>query len=345
MTTKITTDWHLAVRRAGGTTPESQLALRNYLRSELDDKLDDCDHLIAGDLFNDFTVDISELIAAYDIFSSWLRKYGKQLALLRGNHDFSVRGNQVSSFDLLAYMLRAHFPEQVTVATEVTEWKQFILVPHLPNNGILNVEVGKLSGVKDKVVVFHANIDNFHAAETRNSLNLMIEQVEDLVSRGNLVVCGHEHQYRPLVKGRCVVLGNTAPSSVADCLGNSKKYAAYITGTDIELVETWRSEGNYCEINWRELDAGAILKHQFFRVTGEASAAQAADVVGAIAKFRQQACADVFVVSNAVKVEGQELVSELALDSMEAIKQFDVLGCILEKLEPKEAETVKELLG
>ena len=345
MTTKITTDWHIGVRRVAGTTPVTQQQLRDVLRNKLAETLDDNDHLIAGDLLDHFTVETSELIALYHVFSEWLTKYGRRLALLRGNHDFSIRGSQASSFDLLASILRAQFPDQVTVADVVTEWKQFVLVPHLPNNETLNIEVAKLKDVRDKVVVFHANIDNFFAAESQHSLCLSIEQIEDLVSRGNLVLCGHEHQYRELVNGRCVVLGNTYPSSIADCLGNDRKVAAYVTGTDIELEETWRSEGNYLEIDWQELRNGTAApdEHRFIRITGEAKADQAADVVNVVAKFRQMS--DALVIGNAVKVAGQAVFDEMALESTESIKAFDVLGCIFEKLEPREVEVVRSLIS
>jgi metallophosphoesterase superfamily enzyme len=345
MTTKITTDWHIGVRRVAGTTPATQQQLRDVLRAKLIETLGDNDHLIAGDLLDHFTVETSELIALYHVFSEWLTKYGRRLALLRGNHDFSMRGSAASSFDLLASILRAQFPEQVTVADEVMEWKQFVLVPHLPNNETLNIEVSKLKDVRDKVVVFHANIDNFFAAESQHSLCLNIEQIEDLVSRGNLVLCGHEHQYRELVNGRCVVLGNTYPSSIADCLGNSRKVAAYVTGTDIELEETWEAFGDYCEINWQELRNGTAApdEHRFIRITGEAKADQSADVVNVVAKLRQTS--DALVIGNAVKVEGQAVFDEMALESTESIKAFDVLSAIYSQLEPREIEIVKELLG
>lgn len=345
MTTKITTDWHIGVRRVAGTTPATQQQLRDALRAKLIETLGDNDHLIAGDLLDHFTVETSELIALYHVFSEWLTKYGRRLALLRGNHDFSMRGSAASSFDLLASILRAQFPEHVTVADEVTEWKQFVLVPHLPNNETLNIEVAKLKDVRDKVVVFHANIDNFFAAESQHSLCLSIEQIEDLVSRGNLVLCGHEHQYRELVNGRCVVLGNTHPSSIADCLGNDRKVAAYVTGTNIELEETWHSEGNYIEVDWQSLRDGTaeIGEQQFIRITGEAKADQAADVVNVVAKFRQTS--DALVVGNAVKVEGQAVFDEMALESTESIKAFDVLSAIYSQLEPREVEVVRSLIS
>ena len=339
MKTKITTDYHVAVKRAGGTTPLSQEHLRQYIRATLAHQLDDTDHLIAGDLFSDFTVDTSELVEAYRIFSTWLAASGRKLALVRGNHDFSVRGTAVSSFDLLGMILTDKFPKQVTIASEVTEWKQFILVPHLPNNDILNTEISKLSCVTDKVIVFHANVDNFFATETQHSLNVTIEQVEDLVSRNNLVIFGHEHQYRSLVNGRCLVLGNTVPSSIADCIGSPFKYSATVTGTDYELNPTWKAEDNYYEVDWRDMEVD--MDCLFIRVTGEATANEAADVIKAVSQLRQRH--DAFVITNAVKVEG--VSSDFASESIESLKAFDVVGAIMEELNEQEQECVKGLLN
>jgi len=340
MKTKITTDYHIATKRVGGTTPESQVKLRQYLRDTLQAQLEDEDHLIAGDLFNEFTIDTSELVETYKIFCAWLAKYGKKLALVRGNHDFSMRGAALSSFDLLGTILKEQFPTQVTVATEVTEWKQFILVPHLPNNEILNLEVANLKNASGRVIVFHANVDNFFAAESQHSLNLTMEQVEDLVSRDNLVICGHEHQHRKLVNGRCVILGNTVPSSIADCLGNDRKYSAMVTGADYELVETWAAVGNYVEVDWQ--DVGEV-DAQFIRVVGDAKAEQAADVIKAVSWLRQNN--DAFVVSSAVKVEGAEAFSEMAEIGAEGVKAFDVLAAIYSELTEDEVSCVKGLLN
>jgi len=338
MKTKITTDYHIAVKRVGGTTPLSQEHLRQYIRASLTHQLDDNDHLIAGDLFSDFTVETSELLETYNIFSNWLTAYGKDLALVRGNHDFSVRGTALSSFDLLGAVLRHQFPQQVTIASEVTEWKQFILVPHLPNNEILNTEISKLSGVSGKAIVFHANVDNFFAAETQHSLNVTIEQVEDLVSRNNLVIFGHEHQYRSLVNGRCLVLGNTVPSSIADCIGSPFKYSATVTGTDYELNPTWKAEDNYYEVDWRDMEVD--MDCQFIRVVGDATANEAADVIKVVSQLRQRH--EAFVITNAVKVEG--VSSDYATESIESLKAFDVIGAIMEELNEQEQECVKGLL-
>ena len=339
MKTKITTDWHIAVKRVGGTTPESQARLRAYLRQSLQAQLDNTDHLIAGDLFNDFTIDTLDLLETYRIFSAWLFKYGKKLALVRGNHDWKPSGeNKRSSFDLLGAILKQHFPEQVTVASTVTEWKQFILVPHLANSDILNLEISKLKDVSNKVIVFHANVGNFFAAETQHSLNLTMEQVEDLVSRGNLVIFGHEHQYRSLVSGRCVVLGNTAPSSIADCIGSPFKYAAMVEGAQYELKPAWDANGSYIEADWRDLTN--IDGCNFIRVVGNAAALEAAAVIKAVSQLRQRS--DAYVITNSVKVEGQDMT--INTESIESIKAFDVMGAIYAELNEREIETVKELM-
>ena len=344
MKTKITTDWHLGAKRVGGSTPASQQALKQRLRDALQAQLDDNDHLIAGDLLESFTVDTAELVETYKIFSAWLAKYGRRLALIRGNHDWHPSGlNRFSSFDLLGTILTEQFPEQVTVASDVTEWKQFILVPHLPNNEVLNVEVSKLAGVSGKVVVFHANVDNFFAAETQHSLCLSMNQVEDLVSRGNLIICGHEHQHRKLVNGRCVILGNTEAASVADCLGSPFKYSAMVEAANYELTETWRSPDHFIELDWR--DAGeATLAHNFVRITGDATAAESADVIATISKFRQRHDENLFAVSNAVRIDGAEAISEMTGEAVSDIHAFDVLSEIYAELNPEEVACVKGLL-
>ena len=79
------------------------------------------------------------------------------------------------------------------------------------------------------------------------------------------------------------------------------------------------------------------------RITGDATAEQAVDVVNVVARFRQNA-ENVLVAGNAVKVAGQVVFDEMAIDSTEAIKAFDVLGAIYSQLEPREIEIVKGLL-
>jgi predicted phosphodiesterase len=347
MTTKISTDWHIGVTRSGGTTPASQVALRKYIIKTFADCLDDTDHLICGDLFNSFTVETSEVLETYKVLAAWLAKYGKKLAIVRGNHDYSVRGTQESSFDLLVSILQLQFPEQVTVARDVTIWKNFVLVPHLPNNDLLNMAIDSIEFVKDKFVVFHANLDNKFAEHSDHSLNVSLGQAKSLVDRGATVLFGHEHIARRLMNEKVIVLGNSAPSSVADCLGNDRKYAhrLSVAGAELERIKTWSSEGpsGYAEIDWRDLipedDAGC---EGFIRVTGNATAEEAEQVVEAIAKYRAKSSA--FVITNAVVVDGLAGMDALAEYSAEAIKSFDVFGALLEGMNDREQTVLRGLV-
>jgi metallophosphoesterase superfamily enzyme len=344
--TMISTDWHLSVTRTGGTTPSTQVKLRDYLAVSLANCLGSEDHLICGDLFDKFTVDTSEVIRAYEIFSTWLQQYGKNLALVRGNHDFSVRGDQVCSFDLLTTILQSQFPNQVTVARDVTVWKNFVLVPHLPNQDLLNLVIENLRDVRGKFVVFHANFDNGYCEHSDHSLNVDMTQTKCLVDDGATVLFGHEHVAKATLNGKVQVLGNTVPSSVADCLGNDAKYA-YVLHTHnstLEKVRTWSREDaeGYAEIDWRELELNPDADKGFIRVTGSAEAAEAEAVVDAISKYRAKSTS--FVVTNAVRIAGMADMSAMGEVAAESIKAFDVLTALLDELDDRERKVVKEML-
>lgn len=338
MTTKISTDWHIGVSRSGGTTPASQVALRTALVDTLAECLDDNPHLIAGDLFDKFQIDTSEVLKTYKVFAEWLAKYGQPLTLIRGNHDHNERGSQVSSFDFLATVLEQQFPTLVTVARDVTHWREFILVPHLPNQDLLDQAIENLGDVAGKFVVFHANLANKFAEASDHSLNVSTEQVVDLIGRGATLLFGHEHISRSLYNGRVIVLGNTHPSSIADCIGHGSKYAYAIDG-GVSKVETWSSEG-YVEMDWQELDYDSTAS--FIRVTGSATVEQAEAVVEAVAKFRSKHSA--FVISNAVRVDGVASQEALESASAETIRSFDVMSALLEGFDEREREVLRGLV-
>ena len=332
---KITSDWHIGFKRAAGVTPVSKESLRSTLLSTFREQLDPAyPHLIAGDLFDGFTVETRDIIDTYQILADFLSS-GQDLALLRGNHDFSLRGDAKSSFDLLATLLEAQFPRQVTIAREVTTWGDFVLIPHLPNNEILQLEVAKLKD-DTRTLVFHANYDNFHAADSDHSLNVTPDMLDGLKSP--LILFGHEHATRK-VGDRIVCLGNAFPTSIADCLGGPK-FAWFYDGAAVTPTPIWQPQGQFAHVDWRELD-GVDVNLKFIRVGGDATAAEAADAINAVSKFRQAHSA--YVITNATKIAG--LDSEVEVQSLENVKTFDVLAALLDTLEPDEAKVVSELLN
>jgi hypothetical protein len=107
----------------------------------------------------------------------------------------------------------------------------------------------------------------------------------------------------------------------------------------LQLEQTWSAHENYIEADWKDLKIPDHYK--FIRVTGEASAAESAEVIKAVSKLRQSHSA--YVITNAVRIGGCALSNELT-NSIEDIKVFDVVGSIMSELTEQEQNVVKGLL-
>lgn len=357
----IINDVHIGAVRKGGTTPTTQVAIRDYLQASLRGFLDtfEDDHVVInGDLFDAFTVEPAEVVRAYETLCDWLLEDDRMLTLVQGNHDWNPRGDKLSSFHLLCHFLVSRFGDQVVrvidkgytqVAGDV--WA----IPHMPNQDLFDMEIRDLldkdfgdpvgTPVK-RYLLLHANYCSTFAEHSDHSLNVSAEQVKALADAGWHLIFGHEHQGRTLP--HATITGNQWPSSIADCLGHGsaqkdgRKYALRIVGDDLDHHQTWDAAEDYVEMDWRCLDVEATQR--FIRVTGDASAAEAEAAVSAIARFRQKSPA--LVISNAVKVDGVSVDMEGFEGSVgEAIKSFDVLSALLEELTPPEAEVVKGLMA
>lgn len=344
-------DVHLGVQRTGGTTIASAAAIRSYLLNSFDKLISehtDKDLVVNGDLFDTFQVSMTDLFDTYRSLVTWLLNSAKRglltrLFLGRGNHDAAKDSSKLSSFDFLGLLLKAQFPDRVVVVdTPQVIDVGIYMIPHLANQELFN---HALENVPEgtKILLLHANYDNHFTVESDHSLNVSPEQARVLVDRGISLVFGHEHQARTELNGGVIVTGNQWSSSVADCLNNPDgQKAAHIicAAYDLTPLNTWQADDDFCDIDWRILDdapAGA----RFIRVSGNANATEAADVVSTIAKFRKSC--DAFIVTNAVKVEGVGDVDELA-QSMEDVKGFDVMGFLMEQLDPDQGAVVTRLI-
>lgn len=327
-------DIHIGFSRVGGTTPASREALRSYLLDQFEYTLTsttETDLLIAGDLFDSFTVPVRDWLATYNILAAWLGDRPgepRHLTLVAGNHDWSPKGSQVSSFEMLCRVLQRQFPINVTVIG-IDHWDagpESAVLAHCSNQETFDAKLEELLAIRDlpPYLFLHANFDNNFAARADHSLNVTRAQAARFIERGCTPVFAHEHQARevPLAGGRVVVLGNQWPTSIADCLNNDFKVAICVLedGSLGGTIVTWSNTGEhgYREVNWRELDdlklrcvfepdvedSGAPLEYppKFIRVSGEATAAEGAAVISAISKFRQKS--DAFVITNAVSIDG-----------------------------------------
>jgi DNA repair exonuclease SbcCD nuclease subunit len=343
----VINDLHIGVNRTGGTTPQSQAALRDYLRNGLEQLINNEDQfvIINGDLFDSFTVDTMEVMKTAVILLKWLSKSdSRALNLVAGNHDWQPRADRLSGFHLLTYMLSfSEYEHQVLVHDEGLELVGHTVwcIPHMPNQDLFNAEVVKASEMdgKGKKLLLHCNYKNAFTESSDHSLNLNDDQVNSLMTAGWTLVFGHEHVGRSLREGRVVIVGNQFPSSVSDCIGDDDKHCLRIHD-GLHLERTWSAYENYVEVDWKDLKVSD--KYKFIRVTGEASAAEAADVIKAVSKLRQSH--EAFVITNAVKIEGCDLSEELA-SSVEDIKVFDVVGAIMGELTEQEQGVVKGLLN
>lgn len=352
----ILNDIHAAVQRVAGTTPATQAALRQYVRDNLAAILraNSTEHIVInGDFFDGFQVDTGELIKAYEILVKHMETGA--LTLIMGNHDAVARAEKISSFHLLCHFLKeaaaangTHFRMiDHTDGFSRVDGRHVFCIPHCLNQDLFNLEIDKAIEYKNDgaYLLLHCNYKNGHAENSDHSLNLNDEQVGNLMRAGWNLVIAHEHIGYTLRGERVIVVGNQFPTSISDCIGDETKHCLRIEDGKHEFVQTWEAFGNYIEVDWQSLRDGTaeIGEQQFIRITGEAKADQAADVVNVVAKFRQTSQA--LVIGNAVRVEGQAVFDEMALESTESIKAFDVLNAIYSQLEPREVEVVRSLIS
>lgn len=349
----IINDIHLGTQRQAGTTPASQVALKQYLQDEfalLVERAAGQYLVINGDLFDGFSVDPGEVIQAHGTLSDHIQG-GGTLALLMGNHDASAKGDKTSSFHLLSHILKVQYPEQVQIVDHTCGLSLLAVdtyaIPHMLNNDLFDIEIDKAcnAGVGKGFLLLHCNIMSPFAEKADHSLNLSEQQLDALTDAGWQIVVAHEHQMKSYQGGKCLIVGNQIPSSVSDCLNNknNEKFYAKIEDGKVELVKWLELDQVYAEINWQDIDTATLECKKFIRVTGDCTAEQAADMVGRVSKLRQASTA--FVVSNNVKIEGVAQMEGLAELTSENLARFDVLGALLEELTEAEALVVRELLS
>lgn len=348
----VISDSHLGVNRTGGTTKESFLALKEYTQRQFKELLyrvpQGNDLLINGDLFDSFNVSNDTVLFAFRELGAWLERSGQMLYLARGNHDTSKDSTKMSSFDMLCSLLD-HVSDRVYSITEPHGFDYaggatITVLPHAPNQDIFNlwIEDQCKTHIPGRHYLFvHANFDNNFAVESDHSLNVSREQIKQLTDAGfEAIIFAHEHQQRQ--DGRAIIVGNQFPTSVSDCLGNRSKRLLHINASgEMEFEDTWQDAGSYYEADWkRPFDVPECA--QFVRLTGEATADEAASVIAAHSALRKKHQA--FVITNSVKIDGQVLDTE-ALKAIEEVSDYSVTDFLLNHLKnDAQRDVVKSLL-
>lgn len=340
MTLTVLNDWHIGAVRSAGTTPATAYQLRLDLLQQFEDTLYaiDTDLMILGDLFDGPDISKFDLFRTYQVLHDWLARTAKRLIVVNGNHDLAKNSTNFSSFQLLAALLLNEWPEHVTHVTEGTMTPHGYVIPHVTNQDLFDLEMSRVPPC-DYLFV-HCNYDNKFAVESDHSLNMSEEQAKAAPVKH--IVFAHEHQAKTALQGKVVIIGNQFPSSVSDCLGNYEKSLLNISDcapagiARHQRCAVWAAEGDYSEQDWHDLtDTG-----RFIRVTGEATAEQAADVATAISRFRSTAKA--LVITNAVKIAGVDDAEQLVL-SHEEVTSFNVRAALRDLLTEEENAKIDKL--
>jgi len=357
MKTLVINDLHLGVSRVGGTTAESAAALREYGHAQFRTLLNtanliNCTRVIInGDLADQYNLPLFEALEIYETMDQWLQQNpNKDIILACGNHDLSKDSSRLGTVEFVGALLKMKHLERFYLVAKPELFDDIYIIPHLTNQDLLELELSRVpEGVK--YLLLHLNFDNKFASEAEHSLNLDRAQAKALKARGITMVLGHEHQGRESLGGSVVIVGNNFPSSVSDCMPHGDgqkdgtKRALVIQGGVHNFIETWTPDdvdGWFARIDWRELATVEEEGRGFVRVEGDATEAEAADVVKVISAFRQRSKS--FVVANAVKVEQADSLEDIAA-SIEDIRNVSVLELLLEQLDPAQQDAVRKLLG
>lgn len=316
---KILNDTHIGAKRMAGTTPASQIALKDYLVQNLLDEIATTaeDVMILGDLFDSYSVGLSDMVAVFHILahrSQTLPKFTTYV--VAGNHDLSKTSTTMSSFVALQRLLQNH--KNIKFITEPTLTPHGYVIPHLPNQVLFDEALTKVPATNH--LFLHCNYDNGFAEQSDHSLNLSAQAAKTLPVKN--IVIGHEHAHRQI--GNVWIPGVQWATSVSDCLHSTRFYHTTVGMRGVAFHE--RPLPTYHEV---PVFSDDVPSGQFIRIVGERPKADLEPVLKWVNKVRQDSTA--FVVANAVKFTSEE--GTFSLEGVgESVKSFDVREAIKETL-------------
>lgn len=353
MTLWVFNDSHLGVRRSGGTTAASALALRQWAQQQWRDLLARAQEgdaiLINGDLTDQFDIDLGDALDIFESLADAAQRV-RAIYLALGNHDLSKNSAKLGTVQFLARLLALRTDRVVLIDQPATVEGCVHVIPHLTNQALFEQA---LDNVPDgtKFLLLHCNYDSPFAEHSDHSLNLDRERAKSFIERGIRLVLGHEHHQRQFFGGKLLITGNQFPTSIADCVTPQGKQAhskqcARIDGDELVLADTWfpgQPDGGFVQVQWQEGEPLEAGQARFVRVTGEVKPEQASAALKAIGRLRQTS--DAFVIANAIRVKGQQNAVEQATEGVNDVQKLDVIQMLLEALTPDQRRVVQEILA
>ena len=334
----ILNDTHIGVLRAAGTTTVTSKKLRDKLLYELENTTDrvKTDLVINGDLFDGAQIPLSDALVALKILRNWLKRTGKRLILLPGNHDLQRDTSKLSTFQFISEILANESDVQYMPGGGwIDEAGGVYAISHVPNQDIFDYELSKVP--ECKYLLLHCNWNNGFANELDHSLNLSAEVAASIPAKH--IILGHEHAPASHLNGKVVIPGNQYPSSIADCLSRSNKHYLEVDNEGIKFRKTWDAE-RYVELDWRNVYAADA---DFIRVVGIAEPHEATQALDTVINLRK--VSEAFIVGGAIKIKDSDeaLNMDAALASVEVVRAFDVEKALREILKPEQIAAVESL--
>lgn len=328
----VLNDLHLGVERNAGTTPASQEALQVENQLAFANMLPDSDLMILGDLFDTQAVSERELLKTYISLDRWMLK-GYKLVLVAGNHDKGKSSTTISSFDCLCTILTHHYPERVTVVSHGGRMTAYgYVIPHVANQDLFDYELSKVPDCE--YLYLHCNYDNGFAAQSDQSLNLSMEAAAKC--KASKIIIGHEHNAR--VIGKVYLPGCQLTTSVADWVHSGDKFYATVSKLGVQLHKFADRDVNFKAMNWKAAEPSDA---KFIRLTGSATAEEAAAAVNLVSRYRARS--DAYVVTNAIQLLSSEGVTLSIEESLESITAFDVKQELYKMLKASEIAKLEGL--
>lgn len=328
----VLNDVHLGAIRSAGTTLTTQWELRRHLQTRFKALLPTSgDLMILGDLFDAVNIPVIDVLECYFALKAWAAANPVSTCwLVSGNHDLSKSSNVMSSFDFLCALVSDSI-STIKPVKSPTMTRYGYVIPHLPSQVLFDEALSAVPACA--VLYLHCNYNNNFSAQSDQSLNLSKDQADALPAAS--IVIAHEHKARRI--GKVFIPGNQVSSSCSDWIGQRIKMFATVTDNTVTLNPLPDTQ-EFLEPDWESL---TVTDHKFIRVTGTATALQAAAVVTAISKFRQASPA--LVITNGVSITQAEGSAEVFGNALHDAQAFSVMAALRELMTPEEMTILEAL--
>lgn len=247
------TDPHLDLRRTTNTTAASQALLKERLRAQARRCVEGDEKVVClGDLFDRYSN--PEAVVA-----EGLRLVHRTELTLPGNHDIANRADAVGSLQLIREVLPEKVPMtpfgEAGIDQRVIDGVPVVSIPHVASQDLfrqsLQMAYDAVRNPDGHLLLLHCNFDNDMTEGHEASLNLALDDAQDLLERFAYILIGHEHVPRAALGGRVQILGNTMPLAFGEVA--DRFLWRYTPAEGLTKERIWSEAESFRVVDLREL--------------------------------------------------------------------------------------------